>query len=99
MSIKLVNRRDFLTLLLAPLLLLPSRLLAEPLVRRGTFAAEVGILYQMLTFYLTGDVQESLDRAAGRYEVSIKGQGDAIANRIQSSGVLRAGRWAPVRSE
>lgn len=88
-----------MTLLFAPLLLPPSRLLAEPLVRRGTFAAEVGILYQMLTFHLTGDVQESIDRAAGRYDVWIKGQGDAIANRIQSSGVLRGGRWAPVRSE
>jgi hypothetical protein len=99
MSIKLVNRRDFLTLILAPLLLPPSRLGAEPLVRQGTFAAEVGILYQMLTFRLSGNVHESLDRAAGRYDVWIKGEGDAIANRIQSSGVLRAGRWAPVRSE
>jgi hypothetical protein len=99
MSIKLVNRRDFLTLVLAPLLLPPSRLEAEPAVRRGTFAAEVGILYQMLTFHLSGEVQESIDRAAGRYEVQIKGEGDAIANRIQSTGVLRAGRWAPVRSE
>src|SRR5262249_42834824 len=99
MSINLVNRRDFLTLLFAPLLLPPSRLLAEPLVRRGTFAAEVGILYQMLTFHLVGDVQESIDRAGGRYDVSIKGQGDAIGNRIQSSGVLRGGRWAPIRSE
>jgi hypothetical protein len=99
MSIKLVNRRDFLTLVVAPLLLRPSRLGAEPLVRRGTFAAEVGILYQMLTFRLSGEVHESLDRTAGRYDVWIKGEGDAIANRIQSSGVLRAGRWAPVRSD
>lgn len=99
MSIKLVNRRDFLTLILAPLLLPPSRVGAAPAVRQGTFAAEVSILYQILTFRLSGDVQENIDRSVGRYDVRIEGEGDAIANRIQSSGVLRAGRWAPLRSE
>ena len=96
MSIALVNRRDFLTLALA-VLLAPARLAAAPVDRRGTFAADVGILYQMLTFHMTGDVQESIDRGAGRYEVRISGQGDGIANRIESSGVLRGGRWVPLR--
>lgn len=99
MSIKPVNRREFLTLVVAAALARPGRLGAAPATRRGTFAAEVGILYQMLTFRLSGDVQEIVDRGAGRYEVRIDGQGDAIENRIQSSGVLRAGRWAPLRSE
>jgi hypothetical protein len=96
MSIEPVNRRDFLTLVLA-LLLAPARLAAEPVARQGTFAADVGILYQMLTFQLKGDVQESVDRAAGRYDVRISGQGSAIANRIESNGVLRDGRWVPLR--
>jgi hypothetical protein len=99
MSIKPVNRRDFLTLAAAALLLPPARLGAEPVTRKGTFAAEVGILYQMLTFRLNGQVQESVDRASGRYEVRIDGEGEAIANRIRSSGVWRAGRWVPVHSE
>jgi hypothetical protein len=91
-----VNRRNFLTLALA-VLLAPARLAAEPSARRGTFAAEVGILYQMLTFHVVGDVQESIDRGAGRYEVRVRGRGDGIANRIESSGVLRGGRWVPLR--
>jgi hypothetical protein len=96
MSIEPVNRRDFLTLALA-LLLAPARLAAEPVARQGTFAADVGILYQTLTFHLKGDVQESIDRAAGRYDVRITGQGTGIANRIESSGALREGRWVPLR--
>src|SRR6266850_2586664 len=92
-----VNRREFLTLALA-VLLAPARLAAEPVARRGTFAADVGILYQMLTFQLKGEVQESVDRAGGRYDVTISGQGAGIANRAESTGVLRGGRWAPLRS-
>ena len=91
-----VNRREFLTLALA-VLLAPARLAAEPVARRGTFAADVGILYQMLTFQLKGEVQESVDRVGGRYDVTVSGQGDGIANRIESSGVLRGGRWVPLR--
>jgi hypothetical protein len=91
-----VNRRDFLTLALA-VLLAPARLAAEPVARRGTFTADVGILYQMLTFQLKGDVQESIDRAGGRYDVTVRGEGTGIANRIESSGVLRGGRWVPLR--
>jgi hypothetical protein len=96
MSIVPVNRRDFLTLALA-VLLAPVRLAAEPMARRGPFAADVGILYQMLTFHVVGEVHESIDRGAGRYEVLVSGQGDGIANRIESSGVLRGGRWVPLR--
>jgi hypothetical protein len=92
------SRRDFLTLTLA-LLLAPTRVLgAEPAVRRGTFAADVGILYSMLNFRLEGGVEETLDRESGRYEVRVAGQGDGIANRIESSGMLREGRWMPLRA-
>jgi hypothetical protein len=97
MSIALVNRRDFLTLALAALLA-PARLAAAPPTRQGTFAAEVAILYQMLTFQLRGDIHERVDRAGGRYDVRVEGQGAGIANRIESSGVLRTGRWLPSRS-
>jgi len=92
-----VNRRDFMTLVLTALFM-PAHVIAEPNARRTTFAAEVGILYQMLTFQLKGDVQESVDRGAGRYEVRVNGQGDDIVNRIDSTGVLREGRWWPLRS-
>jgi hypothetical protein len=98
MSIEQIDRRDFLTLALA-VFLIPARLAAEPIGRRSAFAADVGILYQMLTFQLKGDVQENIDQAAGRYDVRVNGQGDGIANRIESRGVLRDGRWTPLRGE
>ena len=91
------SRRSFLTLALAFLLAPPRRLAAEVAVRRGSFAADVGILYSTLNFRLEGGVEESIDRIAGRYEVRVIGQGDGIANRIESSGVLREGRWMPLR--
>jgi hypothetical protein len=94
----LLRRRDFLifsvTFLLAP----TRRLAAEPLARRGTFVADVGILYQVLNFHLEGGVEESVDREGGRYEVRVTGQGSGIANRIESSGEFRDGRWVPLRS-
>jgi len=92
-----VNRRDFLTLLVGGLMV-PTRLTAEPIARGTTFAADIGILYQMLTFQLKGDVQESVDRAAGRYDVRVNGQGDGIGSRIESTGEWREGRWRPLRS-
>jgi hypothetical protein len=90
------SRREFLALSLA-VLLTPRRVLAAgPAVRRGSFAADVGILYSMLNFRLQGAVEESVDREGGRYEVLVTGHGDGIANRIESRGVLREGRWMPV---
>src|SRR5919201_1569942 len=95
MSIDLIARRSFLKLA-AALLLAPARLLsAEPLVRRNDYAVDIGILYRMLTFHLEGTFEERVDPAAGRYEVRGAGQGDGIANRMESSGVLLDGRWAP----
>jgi hypothetical protein len=96
-STERVSRRGFLTLALAGVVA-PARLGAEPVARRSGFTADVGILYQMLTFQLKGDVQESVDRTAGRYDVRVTGQGEGIANRIESKGVLREGRWRPLQS-
>lgn len=97
MSIEPVNRRYFLTLGLFALLT-PSRLHAQPVVRREGFAADIGILYQLFTFQLRGDVQESVDRVAGRYDVRVDGRGDGIASRIESTGEWRERRWRPLRS-
>ena len=98
MSIDSFNRRDFLALALA-LVVTPGRsLAAETAVRRSTYAMDVGLLYRMLSFHLEGTYEEHVDRAAGRYEVQSIGQGDRIGNRLQSSGILHQGRWAPVRA-
>src|SRR5205807_1758916 len=66
--------------------------------RWATYAVDAGILYGMLNYHLDGTLTESVDRVGGRYDVTIAGEGDGIANRIESSGVLREGRWAPSES-
>ena len=95
-----MDRRQFLTLPLAMVLapLGPLRALAGPEARRATYAVDVGILYGLLSFHLDGAITEAVDRAGGRYEVKMAGEGDGIANRIESSGVRRDGRWQPLRA-
>jgi hypothetical protein len=94
-----LTRRDFLTLSAALLLTPAGRLgAAEPTVRRGTFAADIGVLYSVLSFHMEGVIEESVDRGAGHYEVRLTGQGSGIANRIESRGEFRDGRWVPLHS-
>jgi hypothetical protein len=94
-----INRRSFLALSLMYFLTQSSRASADPRLRRAKYAADVGILYDMLTFRLEGTIDESIDKEAGQYKVMIAGSGSSISNRIESAGVLRGGRWAPLRSE
>lgn len=102
MSRKLLSRRRFLTvpiaLLLAPAWRLRAGAWAEPASRRAAYTVDAGILYGILNYHLDGTLVEAVDRAAGRYEVKIVGEGDGIANRIESRGVLRDGQWTPRES-
>lgn len=93
----MITRRQFLGLPLG-LLLLPGRAHGALEQRTGTYGVDVGILYGALGFHLDGVITEHRDRSAGRYEVTIAGQGTGLMNRIQSAGVLEAGRWVPVRT-
>ena len=70
MSISLMNRRQFMTLPLGLVLAPFVGVDAEPIIRRGQYAADVGVLYDMLTFHLEGTIEESVDRAAGQYRYS-----------------------------
>jgi hypothetical protein len=96
-----ISRRRFLGL---PLAFLLGAVGARPArggaatseARKQTYTADVGILYGLLTFRLEGVLTEATDWAAGRYQVTIAGEGDGIANRIESSGLRRDGRWVPV---
>jgi len=93
MSTSLMDRRRFLTLPVALILAPLGCLDAEPVVRRGQYAADVGVLYDMLTFHIEGTIDESVDRGAGRYHVVIAGDGALISNRLEGSGRFgRAGR-------
>jgi hypothetical protein len=66
--------------------------------RKGDYAADVAILYRMFSLRLAGTIDEAVDRAAGRYDVTIHGEGGSIANRIECHGTLREGRWCPTKS-
>ena len=99
-----LDRRQFLTLplglFLAPLLAAPAPQVAgaEPETRRTAYGVDVGVLWDAMTFQLPGTLDESVDRTAGRYEIKAVGQGSQIQNRIESRGVLAAGRWAPLEA-
>lgn len=93
-----IGRRQFLTLPLALLLAPLASAFAETQRRQTAFDADVGILYRTLSFELTGTLEEAVDRAAGRYEVKAVGQGSSIANRIESRGIRRHDRWAPLQA-
>jgi hypothetical protein len=77
---------------------MPGTLNAAPSLHRTGFSAEIGILYDTFSFHLQGEVEESVDRAPGRYDVRVKGSGEGIGSRIESNGMLRDGRWQPLRS-
>src|SRR6266480_1492223 len=101
MSRHLISRRRFLSLPLAVFLAQVGRRPAQGWAatsppRKGAYTADVGILYGLLTFRLEGVLTEATDREAGRYHVTIAGEGDGIANQIESSGLLRDGRWVPL---
>jgi len=97
-----IDRRQFLTLplalLLAPILAPVGRALAETARRRGVYQADVGLLYELFSFRLDGTIDETIDRGTGRYELKLAGQGKSIANRMETQGLLRDGRWAPLQT-
>jgi hypothetical protein len=93
-----LTRRRFLTLPLALLLAPAARALGEGDARRTSYEADASILYGALRYRVAGSIDEQVDRAAGRYEVRMEGQGTSFSNRAEASGVLRDGRWAPLQS-
>lgn len=92
------DRRKFLTLPLALVLAPLAAAFAVTESRRAGYAIDIAILYGTMAFGLTGTIDETIDRAAGRYEVRAAGQGRGIANLMESVGTFRGGRWAPLRS-
>ncbi len=98
MSRQVIGRRDFLTLPLAFLLAPLGRTAADTVAHTAPYRVDVRLLYGALTYRIDETLAESIDRSAGRYEVAMTGEGDGIVNRVESSGALRQGRWAPLRS-
>jgi len=102
MSSAPLHRRQFLTLLgagpLATLFLGLPGVSSQTHSRKAAYTADVGILWDAITLRLQGTMDEVIDRVAGRYEVRAAGEGDGIANRLESTGRLRDGRWTPERA-
>jgi hypothetical protein len=94
-----ISRREMFALMAALLLAPARRLAAQPTWRRGTFAAEFGVFYGVLSYQVKGEIEESVDRGAGRCEVRLTGEGSGVTNRVEMHAEFREGRWAPVRSE
>jgi hypothetical protein len=93
-----LTRRVFLWLTVGALLGPPRAGAAPSQPRHGRYSVEVALLYNLLSFKLSGTTHESVDPAAGRYDITLVGNGAGIANRIESTGALTGGRWAPVRT-
>lgn len=93
-----ISRRQLLALPLGALLL-PRIAKAEGVVRRSfSYRAEMGMLFDLLTFHVTGTVTEEIDRGAGRYRVVLTGEGTGVTHRSESIGTIRSGRFLPTAS-
>ncbi len=92
------SRRAFLA---APLALLtsPRAAFAEAPARQiFDYSVEVGVLFNLITFALKGTVVKEVDRAAGRYRVTMNGDGDSISLHAEARGMIRKGRFMPVET-
>jgi hypothetical protein len=98
MSRQAIDRREFLALSFAGLLASRARAHAAGQAQKSPYGVDVSLLYGALTYHVQGTLTETIDRADGRYDVTIAGEGDGIANRVESTGVLRQRRWAPLRT-
>ena len=92
-----LSRRAFLAAPL-PFLLVPRAISAAvPAPPPQGFTVDVGILFDMITFTLKGSLTKEVDPVAGRYRVTMNGEGDKISLHTEASGVIRHGRFMPVQ--
>lgn len=95
-----VSRRAFLAASL-PLLASPQAALAQspaqaPARQVFDYTVDVGVLFNLITYVLKGTVVKEIDRKAGRYRVSMNGEGDSISLDTEARGMIRQGRFTPV---
>jgi hypothetical protein len=94
-----VRRREFLTLWLGLVLGPRPEAWSAPARSRQPYTLDVGVLYDLFTFHNAGGVEETVDRAAGHYDIVIAGQGSGLQTRVHCVGRWRDGRWVPTRTE
>jgi len=59
---------------------------------------DVGVLFDLLTFTLTGVLVEEIDFQAGSYRVAFSGEGSGLTNRTEATGIIRDGRFMPIET-
>ena len=93
-----LSRRAFLAASL-PLLGSPRVALAAGPTRQAfDYSVDVGVLFDLITFAVKGSIVSQIDQAAGRYRVSMNGEGTGISLHTEATGVIREGRFTPVES-
>jgi len=55
-------------------------------------------LYGLFTYTLSGQVTADIDRAGGRYRVTMTGSGPGVTAKSESIGAIRGGRFMPTES-
>ena len=92
------SRRAFLAASL-PLLANPRAAFAEDSARQVfDCSVDVGVLFNLFTFALKGTVVKEVDRTAGRYRVTLIGEGNSISVHTEASGIIRQARFMPVET-
>ena len=96
-----LTRREFLTSIPLILLLLDRRLAGagEESRRKGSYHVDAGVFFGLFAFNIDGSIDEQIYRAARRYRVVVAGQGSQVANRLESAGILRDGRFLPTATD
>src|SRR5712692_2189013 len=90
------SRRAFLAASL-PLLASPQVVLAKTPARQVfDYSVDVGVLFDLITFALKGTIVMEIDQAAGRYRITVKGEGDSISLDTDARGMIRQGRFTPI---
>lgn len=93
-----VSRRRFVAMPLLGLLL-PRRALGDTTERTvRAYEANIGVLFNLLTFTLAGSVTGEIDQVGGRYRVAMSGNGPGLTARTESAGIIRAGRFMPIET-
>ena len=94
-----LSRRRFLAL---PLLaaFVPGPVQAQTAGRSvRAYDADIGILFNLVTFTITGKIVAEIDRAARRYRVTVTGQGAGVSGRTEGTGIIRDGRFKPTAAQ
>ncbi len=94
------SRRAFLaaplSLFLAPRLAWAQGQAKNPQRQVYNFAVDVGVMWDLFTFAMTGTVTVEIDLASGRYRMVLAGEGSSVTAHTEASGIIREGRFVPI---